>query len=678
MSRLDSYQYGSKTTIDLHDRQRFALNVDGVDPSSDVISTATENEDWWIPLLLRPAFVILILTLPVAVFAVLEALQHLSGRPGGIASIPKSSGLGTELSTRFLPSVVMLLISTTFNAVDFNRAALAPYQILKTETQPLPGSVFISFLGKPPPVAMWAALRGKNWNILLSNIASLLGSLLTVIVSGLLVIDPQPLRSASSILVQDTFSTTWHNSVANDSSAAVVSSLIEAASLSYPPFTHDQLAFPRLLQNYTVSQSAGSDDLLLIQLPALRGSLSCDVLAKERYDVSESYNSRILSAGVSVEASIPLPPTCLFGGSGGNLSTLDFQYFFQFPGTTNSSFVGKMLDIHVGPYSGPFAEAAGELFPYTQPDNPPGCPTLALIYGYADVEDPSKSTVSVLSCSQIIEQLEANVTMQAADLSISNLFPPIPDESSATTLPSTANNSTTALPFRLQVHMDQALSMFNQTEYSSSSLTSQPVVDNFFQAVIFGRTPVPQDLMRATDSASQDRFHQAIQNFYRRYMAQAISANMRTSLVSPTVRSSTSSSQASASQSLATQPTAITATLVTSQAKVLHMNATSKIILQVLLGIMALCGLGSMLLSPRHIVLHNPCSIAGLASLVAGSRLVTRLATMHVPGEKEQLLRTAKLRLGWWWDKAGPTDATGEGSVEGALGTKRYGIDIVD
>lgn len=710
LQQLDSYQYRTEATVDLYGQQKFAIHVDGVNTSQDVMSTTTE--DWWRPLLLRPALVAVILALPVAVFVVLEVLQHLSGRPGGIASLPKASGIGTEVSTRFLPSLVMLLISTTFNAVDFNRAALAPYETLKTERQLLPGSVFISFLGKTPPEAIWAALMGKHWNILLSSIASLLGSLLTVIVSGLLIIDSEPRRSGSSVLLQDSFSTIWNNSVANDSSAAVVSSLIEAANLSYPSFTYDQLAFPRLLQNYTVSQNAGSDDLLFVQLPALRGSLSCDVLSKERYNVSESYNSRILSAGVSVEASIPLPADCLFGGEGGNLSTLDFQYSIQFPSGSNSSFVGKMLDIHVGPYSGPFAGAAGELFPYTQPDNPPGCPSLAFIYGYADVEDTSKTTMSVLSCSQVIEQLEANVTMQAVDLSISSLTPPVANESTAIALPSSSgaptNTSATAFPFRLQVHMDQALSMFNQTEYSSSSLTSQPVVDNFFQAVIFGRTPVPQDLMRATDAASQKRIHQAIQNFYRRYMAQAISANMRTSLTAsstePIVSGSSSSDNIESrsaipfsvgrSQTLAaaTQPppapappSAITATLQTSQAKILHMNETSKIVLQVLLGIMALCGMGSSLLSPRrHTLLHNPCTIAGLATLVAGSRLVKNLAAAApgaaVPEEKQRLLRESKLRLGWWWDQSSHdnTDTETAAQSDGKLGVKRYGIDLVD
>jgi hypothetical protein len=674
LQQVANYNYRTESAIDLNGEQKFALHVEDIEDRQDI--TSTENEDWWKPLLLRRVVVAIVLALPVAVLAVLEVLQHLSGRSGGIARLPESGGLGTEVSTRFLPSLVMLLISTAFNAIDFNRAALAPYQILKTGKQSLPGSIYTSFLGKTPPAAVWAAATGKHWNVLLSSIAALLGTLLTVVVSGLLVVDSEPTTSTSSILLQDTFNTSWENSVSNDSSAAVVASLIEAANLSYPPFTYAELAFPRLLQNDTVSQSAGPDDLLFVQLPALRGSLSCDVLPKDQYNVSESYNSRINSAGVSVEASIRLPPRCLFGGPGGNLSTLDFQYFFQFPSTSNSSFVGKMLNIHVGPYSGPFAGSAGELFPYTQPDNPPGCPSLAFIYGYADVEDTTKSTISVMSCSQIVEQLEANVTMQAVDLSIPSHLPPIAIETSAIALPSTADNSTTAFPFRLQVHMDQALSMFNQTEYSSSSLASQPVVDNFFQAVIFGRTPVPQELMRSTDFESQNRFRQAIQNFYRRYMAQAISAKMRRSLSSPAVDSSDASLKATTGQEQTSQPSAVAATLLTSQAKVLHMNNVSKLILQVLLGIMALCGLGSLLLSPRHVVLHNPCTIAGLATLVAESRLVKRLAVVQTVEEKQTLLRTSRLRLGWWWDQISDTAAANKPG--GRRGTRRYGIDIVD
>ncbi|KAK5552908.1 hypothetical protein LTR46_008983 [Exophiala xenobiotica] len=677
---LSAHTYGLISSVDVNGHQNFAIHVSGNEFQANQQATISEHQVWWCPLLLKRPVIMLILALPLALVAVLEVLQHLSSRTMGISTLTNPAGIVTDISTRFLPALAMLLVSTSFNALDFNVAVLAPYHALRSGRDP-DSSIVTSIVGKMPLSALWTAFRSRYWSAFVSSVGVFLGSILAIIVSGLLVVDPVSTTQETVLQVMDGFQPMWENSVINDNSAAVVVSLIEAANLSYPSFTHEDLAFPRLHTGNNISTSTNENSMITVQTPSYRGSLMCGILRPDQFNVSESYNPAILTSGASVQASVPLPPECPYGGPGGNLTSMEYEYFFQLPANTNQSFIGRILDLHVGPFSGAFADSSDEISPYTQPDNPAGCPSLAFIYGYIDVVDTAKTMVSTMVCSQVLEKLDAQVTLDARDLSISTSRPPVANESTAALLASGPENQTTngrttptAFPFRIQVHMDQTLSMFNQTEYSSSSISSQPPVDNFFQAVLFGRRPVPQDLMRQSDEVSQNQVRQGIQNFYRRYMAQAISANMRVN-ISKVAASAAFSTETVVQTTGTSSQSGLPATLVNVPAHVLRQNETSKIILQCLLGTMFACGLAAVLLNPtQKVVPHNPCTIAGSASLLAGSGLVRELAVASATEGRMTVLRRRKLRLGWWSD---------HGSVEqhephdGQSTRRRYGIDLV-
>ncbi|KAJ9640764.1 hypothetical protein H2204_003053 [Knufia peltigerae] len=676
---LSNHSYGTIFTVNAYNKETFAIEVHNhrdQEPQAPSETSVSYCDSWWTPLLLRWGVLLPILGLPLVLIAILEALQHLSGRSTGITQLQNLPSIVTDITTRFLPALIMLLVSTSFNALDFNIVVLAPYHSLKAKAH----SAVAPILGQMPPAALWTSFRSGYWSALFSSIGALLGSVLTIVVSGLLVLDTATTTHTASLQAVDSIQPKWTNSVTSDSSAAVVVSLIEAANLSYPSFTYEDIALPQLRYE-NAKTTTNNSTLIDVQVPSYRGSLSCDMLRPHQFNVSSSFNPAILTAGATVEASVPLPPECPYGGPGGNLTTIDFNYFFQLPAASNQSFAGKLLDLHVGPYSGPFAVSSDEVSPFTQPDNPAGCPSLALIYGYIDAENDSNTIMSTMACSQVIERVDAQVTMNAKDLSISTSRPPIVNESSATRLASGPDKVTaddgisstpaTAFPFRIQVHMDQTLSMFNQTQYSSSSISSLPPVDNFFQAVLFGRTPIPQDLLRQTDQASQDEIMQGIQNFYRRYMAQAISANMRVNL------SSTATSSGHKQDVQPSLPTSLQAKMVDIPTNVVRQNNTSKITLQVLLGVMFACGLAAVLLNPtQKVVRHNPCTIAGSASLFAGSGLVKELAAVAVAGTEPRtaVLRRRKVRLGWWYDYDVSVE---DGRPRGEGRNKRYGIDFV-
>ena len=89
-------------------------------------------------------------------------------------------------------------------------------------------------------------------------------------------------------------------------------------------------------------------------------------------------------------------------------------------------------------------------------------------------------------------------------------------------------------------------------------------------------------------------------------------------------------------------------------------NTVSKTVLQVLLGIMFACGVTTYVLVRPNTLWHNPCSIAGVASMLADSEVCSR----NVIPEGAEWMSDRELKeagvfedwffsLGWYGERAG-------------------------
>ncbi|KIW14529.1 hypothetical protein PV08_07313 [Exophiala spinifera] len=655
LAQLDNHKFAIST--DVEEQKSFLL---ASDPLTD-ITTPDQNSQpkWWKPLGARWFFVLTTLLLPLAVIGTLEALQVSSDSHNGIATVSAQDSLSSKTLTRYLPALVMLLSATLFNSVDFNIAVLAPYNALKSGARTPQASIMSNVIGLVAPYAIWQSLRRRYWGAALSGTAAIFGSVLTIISSGLYTVDFVPTTSPMQVQRTDSFQTTWQNSALNDSGAAVLTSLTESSNLTFPQFTFDELALPGL-------QAAGDPPTfskqgqatLSLRTSALRASLNCTTLSTAQFNVSTFYNPTS-GPSASVSATFTLPEECPYGGFGGNMTIMEINKDWQLPFVQNSSYVASMLDVHVGPFDPVLASSSGELAPAAQQDNPPGCPSLAFIYGYVDVNDDSRNTITTRVCYQQMQQVPVHLWLSVPDLDISPGHPPTLDESDPVLLKS-GQNGETGFPYRLEVHMDNELSLYNQTQFAPSSI-SQSTIDAFFQGVLFGRAPIPEAWL--ADSARSDEVVSAIQAFYRRYMAQAISSNMRV----PTA---------------AADAPLLTGNVTTPMGTLrVHQNKPSKLALQIILGVMTLCGaLAIWLAPPRDVVPHNPCSIAGSMVVWAGSRFCESPKLETFPDQDRPVLPDGAVHMSnkklmgsgaldsWmfklgWWDRND--------------GTRRYGIDAV-
>ncbi|OAG44732.1 hypothetical protein AYO21_01222 [Fonsecaea monophora] len=646
-AKLQGFRFSAESQGDNDDERLISISLSSPvrSPDDKDNNNVAGNDEtiWWSPLTLKLPVVIISLVLPLIALGALEVIQQISDKHHGFVAVQGSSSMSITIYTRFLPALLMFLVATMVNALDFNITVLAPYNALHSKVGASASrSIATSNLGCLPPLAIWNSLRHRQWGTGLSVLASLIASVLTIVVSGLYTVDNLPLTRTVSLNRSDTFDTKWVNSVKNDGSAAVVASLTESLGLDYPQFTYGELALPSLKPVVSTKGGVDTNATLQIQLPALRGDLECVELTRDMVNVSASYNSRIETAQASVYATVPLPPACSRGGPNGTANSIQLSNTFTLRG--NSSFVGKLLDLHVGPFDPIQASSFGEISPNTQPDNPPGCPSLALIYGYADVNAESKTAMTTLMCYQYIDQLQTNVTFTWPDLTIATSQPPVVNESSTERLPSGMNGET-AFQFRLQLHMDDEFSSFNQTGNSTATLAeSSPPLDHFFQGVVFGKQPLEMSVLASTHEADVSQVYGGIRGFYRRYMAQAISSNMR-------VPSETSAEDSATSPA---NRTTVTGTLLdaTSQARIVQ-DRTAKIILQVQLGlIFALASLAAYCSKLHELVPFNPCTIAGVATLFAGSRMCDPddPVGQRVMGNGGRGLSDGcyRYRLGWW------------------------------
>jgi hypothetical protein len=333
-----------------------------------------------------------------------------------------------------------------------------------------------------------------------------------------------------------------------------------------------------------------------------------------------------------------------------------WMQYFLLPNDTSMAYVGKasiliwegtLIDGDGALDTNPATGVAGNGI--QQPDH--GCPVFAITFGQMKVKKSGEGTKAKISsfeqdlatiiCYQNIEQVMTNVTWQLPQFSFDTTQLPVTNESTAKLLKS--NRSSERFPFLVNAWLNGLSNpLFNQTiPGPNNTNTSNNNVDNFIEALVMTEHGRPADELAGAENV--ENLINSTQRLYGAYMAQAISLNMRdnsttdneSSLPTYTGRSTTSGNQR------------------------LQQTRGSKIALQIVLAVMVACGIATRLLLPvRDVLPHNPCSIAGTASLIAGGDVVSRIAALsgsewvddrHIVMELANRLYSLK----WWQDQKG-------------------------
>ena len=607
ISALEGYEYG--TAIATTESGQSSFKVVTSEGLPDRIRRPVETKlKWWRPLTSTIPFVSFVILVPIALIVVLEILQRSSDRNHGIHTVPDNEE--TELFSRFIPALVMLVVASLINLTDFNISLFTPWAKLRSGNATYRDSLLFQVFGRLPPFAFVEALRTRRFNLLLSFAATAVASVLTILVTGLL--DVQNVTSASdgfSLTQQDQFQLAWLNSFQDDNGAAGLLSSILHGGVDHPNFVYNGLVLPQISTNG--SSSFANDSMVegsFVRLSVLRPSLRCDMVTSDSTAVTTaSANETIYgvpTAFVTVQA--PLPDSCPFGVD--NATSISYQTAFNLPEDGSSIFGARQIDLLFGANASTYGNY-GEFMGRFIGDNPPvGCPSLAFTFGEFSLQDTDSSRVTSMICYQQILQGEANVTFLSNTTSIDTSRPPKIDESSFHTLPNpNSTDDVHVFDWRIQQNLADQMEPFTINDLSDQNL------DLFFQPALASTDP-PTSPSSLIGLSNQTRLLNTILAFYRRYISLAISLNMRHPLSSNTTSPSLTTRQ-STSTPLTTLPTTITTTR-------LFMSKPIKLSLQILLGLTSILTVSAYLLTPFHKVLPcNPCSIAGSMSLLAGSDL---------------------------------------------------------
>ncbi len=621
---------------------------------------------WWQPFSLHPASFILVSAFPLALVAVLIVLQRLSTREGGIAAVNDSASYLTVFSTRFIPAFVFWSVAALYNDVEFNVLLLSPFYRLKKGNAKAGSSITISLLGQITPQALYSALRHGHWAAAFAVTAAFVGSFLTPLVSGLYIVEVSPGPSVVDLQRIDQFDPTWPDSVSDDGGAAVLLSDFAMLNLSYPPWTSSELAVPKLQLSLTsLDQITATDHpAITVRVPAMRADLNCTALPlNDTFVGVDSNNWQFgVDATVTVNSSTLLPTGCGDASSSPRRLEWSNQIFVEFDTAGLEGWIAQLTDLHVDAQVSGTLLTSGERNAAFQKDNPPGCPSLAFTFGnYSANNGPtfaSSNDFTTLVCYQLMTEVQTDVTLTVPNFTVISA---VPDESTVSLVHPPAAASASAFQYRPQVHFDLQVALWNEGNVTaggdrSPSFLEAPstydVIDGFFALLLEPRAGTYVDPWSLQGTRNVENLVQAVRGVHRRYMAQVASAKMRVP----------------AGGSLAGQT--VTGTWVNSGRGVVRQNGPIAIALGVLLAFMCACGICSYvllrILGGSEVLPYDPCSIASLASLLAGSALCdtdtvrrqtgvrgARMVVEDADWTDDKAWDGWTFSLGWWMGFAG-------------------------
>jgi hypothetical protein len=154
-------------------------------------------DTWWRPAALSVYMKIAVLALPLAIVACLEITYQVSCRGNGIADAPSSQYW--HYAWTWIPATTMTLVSLLYSSVTWSVALLDPYSILRTKSVAAQHALHRVNLSRPSIQLGYQGLRFKRYALLVGSVAALVAPLLTIIVSGLILV--QPIRQTESLTI---------------------------------------------------------------------------------------------------------------------------------------------------------------------------------------------------------------------------------------------------------------------------------------------------------------------------------------------------------------------------------------------------------------------------------------------------------------------------------------------
>jgi Protein of unknown function (DUF3433) len=598
--------------------ENFDVKVARAGALTGPMSEAKVKHGFWIPFAAQYWILALTFGSPLAAIATLEVLHRVSNANMGLVDVSDSENAALYLS-RYLSAAVMLLITTSFNTLDFAIASFAPFSLLRSGANSAGRSLYFHLLGEMPPVALLQSLRTLHPGSAFSNTAGIIGSVLTVVASGLWTIDHAVVSHALiTASVASSWDVAWPYNALNDSGAAAAFDHIQHGRASLPLSIWNDLVFTDIADVRMFNGRSSIIDSVsqnyTFDVSAARPVLTCDVVQDDYIHIQWTGGEQSM---LYIDANPPFPLGCHKRRPNGtdDLTGLNIRddLFLH-------SWIGSFDNIDLDPRM-------------DQPNNHAGCPSIGIIFGQTKGNVTSHDDVTVLLCSQKLQQISVEVTYNGNDTHhprMAHGIPPAPDESSVRYLVN-GTNDVDNFAYRIPAQLENLTAFTPEGE----ELGGHP----FIHHLVYGPGGTP--LKALTGRANRDRLLKAVQKLYAKYMVLALDMHLRQPIA-------------------AGERERLTGTMHRMTAR-LQINYASKLTLQIMLGTMTLLGMGAFWLTDlRGTLPRNPCSIASTMGFLAGSDLCDPEKPILPKGaewlgrkEMERVLGGWFFSLGWWTPREG-------------------------
>jgi hypothetical protein len=333
---------------------------------------------------------------PIAVIVALEVTLRLSNANSGLANVDGDSS--TRYAWLYLPTLVLVLLGTLFNVLDFDIEFSEPFHRLSRGYTDARSSMLQDHLRRIPIATTFHALSHGKYALLAASISILLAPTLTIISSGLFTVQPVPLISTiDNVRAINWFNTTGAPESTEDLSAGLVASMIVQGNMSYPAWTYDELALPEIELSLNSSTPSMNNGTITVKTPALRGRMDCTVVPKDLI-----FSADVID-GPTLNINISSPNGC---GNAGIIGQ-------------GNNYITSSLYV---PITGYFGST------FDLPVYGSSCPQLVVFYG--QMSNNHTKNLTTLLCTQSVERLEVNATFNLPDLSITSPPQIVPNTSS--------------------------------------------------------------------------------------------------------------------------------------------------------------------------------------------------------------------------------------------------------
>ncbi|GAB1199277.1 hypothetical protein APSETT444_008623 [Aspergillus pseudonomiae] len=500
-----------------------------------------------------------------SIIVVLEVLLHISETQDGLADVTANKYM--HYSWTLLPSLLMELIGLSFGSMSFNSRILAPYALLKRPS----GAVFqncmtVNFLDSLSVTTVIRSIRTGHFAVLAATLAALISSFLSIVTSGLFSAMDTSQYISTNFTQEDTFHrfAIWNASVSPDldnSNVITAQYIIQGNRTAFPRWTYETLVFPKLSMDASLRTNLPESSFVELWVPALRTAPTCLVqrgsevnyTLQPATDEQTSVNSKVSQVLYIEPPRIGCAPWS--NGTGWEENSRD------------------LLELETEGYFG-----LAILSPCYNA-NSSGA-NLPVSYFWGEVRNSAVANIVAMTCAPVAETVNTWTRFQLPDFDIPYDHPPVPDESSASTV------------------QDQYIPYSPWTGTSTTAAN----LDSFFQALVSGRWAIPRDYLGDADKI--ENVVKAIKFQDGIMKAQEFNGMTRLSNASMGVL----------------LPGNVT---LTNNRLRLIQDATSTRVLDALLASILILGiLGSVLVNTDHILPKIPSSIAAVASLLADSNFL--------------------------------------------------------